>query len=636
MKGRLKALLLHVFVILLLVPTASALKSNSPLGKIEETATTESMVEIRNINILTDDDFAIYATSGNGTEIDPYIIENYHITSDYPDLAPYNGIRIEYTTKYLVIRNCVISRVSETGTGISMDHVGDDRVKIINNVFEGNMNLGISLFGGEGAVIANNTFLIQGLGLWIEYASNSIIANNTFSAYGIRVYLDDSSSLSDCLSYVVYNNTVGGKEIGWFENQEDLVFSNSDYQQLCFVNCTNITVKYQQTSGLTILKHFVGISLFYCQNANISENTCGIEAVHGENINVLNNYFTDTGMRISCVTAVNVENNHYKDGFFNAYLYQVFSGHINNNSFGFNEYLHGLYIVLSHDCTIENNYIVNNGESGLSLYYCSSLTIRNNEIYDSERNGLYLRETDNCQFYHNVFARYATADYGTYYGISVQENSAGNSFYSNIVVNNKHTSAPEAIDNGVDNYWYNTSSNSGNYWYDWSESGSYDIDGTAGASDPYPLIDTDADGMAPDWEIEYNLDPWLNDANGDADGDGLTNLEEYLNNANPLVNDTDSDGLSDYEEVNDYETKPDDSDSDDDDLSDKEEVLIYFSDPNDNDTDGDGMLDGYEVENGYDPLVPDAPDDTSFAFSVVLLAFSIGIVFRRKRKLGKK
>jgi len=42
--------------------------------------------------------------------------------------------------------------------------------------------------------------------------------------------------------------------------------------------------------------------------------------------------------------------------------------------------------------------------------------------------------------------------------------------------------------------------------------------------------DTDRDGMPDDWEQARGLDPAQpNDRNGDADGDGYTNLEEYLN-----------------------------------------------------------------------------------------------------------
>lgn len=48
-------------------------------------------------------------------------------------------------------------------------------------------------------------------------------------------------------------------------------------------------------------------------------------------------------------------------------------------------------------------------------------------------------------------------------------------------------------------------------------------------TDPIP-VDSDHDGMPDDWEIAHGLDP-VNptDRNGDSDGDGYTNLEDYLN-----------------------------------------------------------------------------------------------------------
>lgn len=51
------------------------------------------------------------------------------------------------------------------------------------------------------------------------------------------------------------------------------------------------------------------------------------------------------------------------------------------------------------------------------------------------------------------------------------------------------------------------------------------------------LDDFDSDGMPDSWEKKYNLKYDVNDANEDADDDGLTNLQEYEEGSDPLVPD---------------------------------------------------------------------------------------------------
>ena len=47
-------------------------------------------------------------------------------------------------------------------------------------------------------------------------------------------------------------------------------------------------------------------------------------------------------------------------------------------------------------------------------------------------------------------------------------------------------------------------------------------------------VDSDGDGMPDDWELKNNLDPKnANDGAMDTDGDGYTNVEEFLNGTNP-------------------------------------------------------------------------------------------------------
>ena len=98
-----------------------------------------------------------------------------------------------------------------------------------------------------------------------------------------------------------------------------------------------------------------------------------------------------------------------------------------------------------------------------------------------------------------------------------------------------------------------------------------------------------------EWEEKYDLE----DALGDNDDDGLTNLEEYELRTNPIEADTDSDGLSDGAEVA-LKSSPLISDTDNDGLNDKEESDIGTN-PTKEDTDDDGFSDLKEVEAGSNP-----------------------------------
>ena len=111
-------------------------------------------------------------------------------------------------------------------------------------------------------------------------------------------------------------------------------------------------------------------------------------------------------------------------------------------------------------------------------------------------------------------------------------------------------------------------------------------------------------------------------ADGDADGDGLTNGDEIYNTGtDPRNADTDGDQLSDGVELNMLGTDPLDTDSDDDSvpdgdedadedgLSNAAEVNVYGTDPTDRDTDDDQLSDGQEVAYGTDPRLADSDGD---------------------------
>lgn len=98
--------------------------------------------------------------------------------------------------------------------------------------------------------------------------------------------------------------------------------------------------------------------------------------------------------------------------------------------------------------------------------------------------------------------------------------------------------------------------------------------------------DYDGDGLGDGWEAlcglsiyKYSSDGITCDAKRDIDGDGLSALAEFRNRSYDIYPDSDSDGLSDRDEIIKYHTDPYDDDSDFDGLKDKEELELGL-DPN--------------------------------------------------------
>ncbi len=131
--------------------------------------------------------------------------------------------------------------------------------------------------------------------------------------------------------------------------------------------------------------------------------------------------------------------------------------------------------------------------------------------------------------------------------------------------------------------------------------------------------DSDGDGLADFDEVTIYLTDPVND---DTDADGLSDGEEVLTYlTDPLVPDTDGGGIVDGEEVINDSTDPLDptddlvepgeiGDGDNDGLNDSEESLLG-TDPSNPDTDADGLTDGDEVNiHGTDPLDDDTDDGT--------------------------
>jgi len=110
------------------------------------------------------------------------------------------------------------------------------------------------------------------------------------------------------------------------------------------------------------------------------------------------------------------------------------------------------------------------------------------------------------------------------------------------------------------------------------EDGLSDIDEIEVYSTDPLLLDSDSDGINDGWEVQNGFDPLDgSDASDDSDNDNADNLSEFEMGTDPGVADTDDDGILDGDESQ------------------------YQTDPIKSDTDEDGILDGWEVDNQLDP-----------------------------------
>ncbi len=415
---------------------------------------------------------------------------------------------------------------------------------------------------------------------------------------------------------ITLDNTIEGESIIYLYDQEDVIINGFNLSFLC--NPTNL-------GKITIIK---------CNNINISSNI--IDNFYGRPGN--NGYNYVVGRTGYAAAAINISDS-YNIIITNNNITNVSGGQGGTGANGRIGGLGGNGIAISLEnslnITIENNIIsfVTGGTGGtgdweqnenggiggdgfgILLSNINDSIIEDNYIYNISRGlggdgggsgsdgsdgisiGLLGSINLGCVISHNYISN-CTGNSG--YGIQLSSNSDSNNLYCNYFVGNDIN----ALDDGDNNNW--TDGYIGNYFDDYSGSDlnpvdgigdtNYTVSGTSGSNDTKPIL-----------FLRYS----------DFDGDGLTNIEEYIlgldgyrtNVTNP---DSENDGLSDYWEYR-NSTDPWDPDCDDDGLLDGEERTLgvdnYITNATNADSDLDGLSDYWEYDNSTDPWDPDCDDD---------------------------
>ncbi len=290
---------------------------------------------------------------------------------------------------------------------------------------------GINLINTSNGQILENNCSNNYSGILLENSNNTIINQNLANNNNWHGIFLSNSNYNLISENTLNNNSINGLLLNPYCNDNII---------------TNNNASHNTESGICLIT--------YCNNNYISKNK------------LVNN--SDYGIYLwsNCIYNIISENNIYDNGKYGIYLRTGCESNsiMNNNASNINSNNQefGIYIWNCVNNEILENIAQNNTDSGIYIYTSSSNTISGNAFINN-----------------------------TKYGISLKTGNQ-NEIWENSFINN----GINAIDNGTDNMWYYNEK--GNYWDDYPDiyyingigKWPYNISGTAGSSDNFPLNDS--------------------------------------------------------------------------------------------------------------------------------------------------
>jgi len=411
-----------------------ASNSTQELTKITTNSFHINFVDHDPIIIISDDNFTDYGFSGNGSSVNPYLIENLEISSlDHYFID--NGISIEDTTKHFVIQNCLIS--------------ADTRAIVVTNVT------------ANTAQIKSNSFTECRYGIDFSYAEGIIVRGN---------------NLANCDQKGIYGEHI---------NHNATIINNRNHEHegkgISVRHCNNITIDSNEliNGGSISLSNSSGyiINNLCSSGGGISTGPTDFD----QPIYIWNNtceYCSGSGIFTWDVTEVinNTLNYNDEEGlevFGRAHI--VLNNTIRGNRYGAD--FDRVYVFSKNKCLRNRNYGLHFQDTHHS--YDTNIT---DNIFFANDVGIHLDySVDYANISYNLFQEnddYAIVLDG--YGGDIRVHH--NTFYDNLGGDS------QGFDDQSTNLWFDLDAEEGNYWSDWSGEGWYEIDGGNNA-DIYPLTD---------------------------------------------------------------------------------------------------------------------------------------------------
>jgi len=309
---------------------------------------------------------------GEGTEENPFLIQNYEI-----DGAGGSAIAIYDTDLHVKIRNCLFSDSTWPSAIIYLENVHN--VKIENNHFVDGY-VGVGLVSSSSITIRNNTFQNHNTGIVLEDSDHNYLINNTCvldiempsGRTGIRLVSSGNNSLE--------MNNCSGNNVGI-----DLLFSNFTtlFANVCDGNDGS------------------GISIDSSINNTLTENVCRDNYIGG--IALYSASSATTGNMIgNNICSGNAVMSEWGAGIFlsSSSTYSISNNTISNNDLHGNYY--GVSLLSSPHNTICSNTVHGNSASGIYISISSDNIVSSNDIFENADSGIWMESSDDCMVESNT------------------------------------------------------------------------------------------------------------------------------------------------------------------------------------------------------------------------------------------
>ncbi len=469
-------------------------------------------------------------------------------------LAKYNGMWLtDNSDNNTLINNMITGYSSNIRVYLSREnHIID------NTVIDGN-NFGLSLSSAHNSTLTGNVIVNCGKGIDVGGSDNVTISKNQITG-SIKADICLTSSEYLILSensmenkgmdiYDIYHNqidtsnTVGGKPIYYYEDQDNLYLDGNimtDLAQLFMVNSTNSTITNFDIHQKSIGLYFDRCASLNILNNNVSENLgegLHLIGVNDSNIesNIFNNNtngiyyegeyaptFDEENPDFDLLSGNNVFSNNYicyntvegfegeyghhdnfssniimHNGYNGIYFYCEYFASLTDNIVS-NNSEQGILLSDSMNCSITNNTIQFNLYEGICLDYSSDTAVHANQISENELGGILISGSYGCDILDNELI--SNLDFGLYCEDADDAIISGNSFWGTngtgvyldsdseenlIYYNDFLDNIVHAEDYGALNEWF--LGTVGNYWDNYTGT---DADNDGIGDQPYDISGT--------------------------------------------------------------------------------------------------------------------------------------------------